>query len=42
MSIEKVGKYAITAIKNGANGIILTNTTIDYSLSKNAKKFWRH
>lgn len=39
MSIEKSLQICTTAIKNGANGIILTNTTIDYSLSKNAKNF---
>lgn len=39
MSIEKSLNLCVNAVKNGANGIILTNTTIDYSLSKNAKNF---
>ena len=39
MSIEEAVNLSRKAIEAGASGIIATNTTIDYSLSKNAKDF---
>ncbi|RDU65062.1 quinone-dependent dihydroorotate dehydrogenase [Helicobacter sp. MIT 14-3879] len=39
MSIDYMLDVCECAINNGANGIIATNTTIDYSLLKNAKDF---
>lgn len=39
MSIEKSLEICSSAVQNGASGIILTNTTIDYTLSNKAKNF---
>ena len=39
MKSETAIKLSQTAINNGANGIIATNTTQDYSLLKNSKDF---
>jgi len=39
MDIDRALNLVDSAIKAGASGIIATNTTIDYSLTKNAKDF---
>lgn len=39
MSVEKSLQICTSAINSGASGIVLANTTIDYSISKNAKNF---